>query len=216
VLVCTARDLHNSLEWVDWLDEVAYVGLVGRAGSGYVRISRLGSLLLVTSPQARHFPAPEVLRGRGPVAVPVAQWESLRARFDELPPATALPAAVRSELQAAWQLEAPILGRHDSRSDLLALARARLLAADGAETDVAFRRLEAVSAWLSLDGDVPVAGELVAAAAEGARIETLYFDVPDTFDRPELREWRPYAVRGGRLSPAFRDGWMLAPAPVAG
>jgi hypothetical protein len=33
---------------------------------------------------------------------------------------------------------------------------------------------------------------------------------------PDRREWRPYAVAGERLSPAFGGEWVLDPAPVDG
>jgi hypothetical protein len=59
-----------------------------------------------------------------------------------------------------------------------------------------------------------VEGDLVRADDIGARVELLYGDVHDTFDRPHLREWPAFARRGDRVAPAFDGGWTLDPLPI--
>jgi hypothetical protein len=103
--------------------------------------------------------------------------------------------ARREDLRRAW-------GRPE---------RFELLAAESDSTEVAEGRLRAVADWLATSEEV-VEAELVRSAAA----ETLYVDVPDTFDRPQLEEWQAYAVVDGRLAPAFGGGgWTIEPAPIA-
>jgi hypothetical protein len=72
------------------------------------------------------------------------------------------------------------------------------------------RRAARAAAGFASRGSAPVEGELVRAAA----VDTLYVDVPDTFDRPQLREWQAYAVADGHLAPAFGGGWAIDPSPI--
>jgi len=139
---------------------------------------------------------PGYLRRHGAVAIPVEQWERWRESIAPLPAAAGFQRARRDDLRRAW-------GRPE---------RFELLAAETDSTEDAAARLRAVADWLA-DGDAPAEGELVRGAAVGARVEIVYIDVPDTFDRPELEEWRAYALVDGRLAPAFGD-WTLDPAPI--
>jgi hypothetical protein len=81
------------------------------------------------------------------------------------------------------------------------------------EREVALAGFEQVADWLSTKSDASVQGELVNVSGEGISVETIYFDVPDTFDRPVLREWRPTAHVTGALSPVFGGELVLVPPP---
>ena len=115
-----------------------------------------------------------------------------------MPAAAAFEPTRRGDLDRAWQ--------QPERFDLLA--------AESETTEEAAAHLRAVADWLAV-ADELVEGELVRVAAIEARLETLYVDVRDTFDRPQLREWRPYSVADGGLAPAFEGGWTIDPAPIA-
>ena len=51
-------------------------------------------------------------------------------------------------------------------------------------------------------------------SAEDAVAETIYFDVPDTFDRDVLRKWRATARVGEAITPVFGGELVLVPAPA--
>jgi|GEM_PF-5881716 len=212
-LVCGGEEICNTLEAADWTDtwavqvEVcAQCGYVGCSSGGWVHVSRLGGHLLWTPAEidprdddgAWEYRPPGYLEEQGAVAIAIDQWERWRASLRDLPAAAAFEPTRRGDLRRAWQ--------QPERFDLLA--------AESETTEEAAANLRAVADWLAVV-DVPVEGELVRAAAIGAPVETLFVDVPDTFDRPQLREWRPYAVVDGRLAPAFDGGWTIDPAPIA-
>jgi hypothetical protein len=192
--VCEGIELCNTLEAANWSDE--WGGQVDVCDAcGYIHC-RSGGWVPHEYRVSRYRP-PAYLRWQGAVAIPVEQWERWRESIARLPAAADFQPAHRDDLRRAW-------GRPE---------RFELLAAEIDSTEDAAVRLDSVSKWLGV-ADAPVEGELVRAAAIGARIETLYIDVPDTFDRPKLEEWRPYALVDGRLAPAFGGGWMLDPAPI--
>jgi hypothetical protein len=153
------------------------------------------------------------VRQYGGVAIPVGDWEAWRRRFGELPPADEFPPTLRQDLLAAWRGEAQIFGRFDSPDDLIELARRRTVAADPSSAEEALGELEAVASWLQDEPNAAVEGSLLGASGEGAQVETLYFDVPDTFDRDVLREWRATARIGDQVTPVFGGELVLVPAP---
>jgi hypothetical protein len=212
-VVCGGVEVCNTLEGANWTEDwavqvevCAACGVVHCASGGWVHVSRLGHHVLWTRAEvdfededaSREYRPPDYLPGHGAVAIPVDEWEAWRASIRQLPSAAEFRPARRRELRRAW--ERP--------------ERFELLAAETEATDDAAAHLRAVADWLAA-ADATVEGELVPAAAIGARLETLYIDVPDTFDRPELREWRAYATVDGRLAPAFSGGWTIAPVPIA-
>jgi hypothetical protein len=211
-LVCDEEELCDSLEVANWTDSSAVqvevcpqCGVVGCSSGGWVRVSRLGRHLLWTpaeiDPGDRdvewEYRPPSYLRDHGAVAIPIEHWERWRVSFAGMPSADAFHPTRRGDLRRAWQQP----------------ERFALLAAGRDTTEEAAAHLRAVAEWLGA-ADVPVEGALVQATAVGARLEILYVDVLDTFDRPQLREWRPYAVGDGGLAPAFGDGWTIEPAPI--
>jgi hypothetical protein len=211
-LVCGDVELCNTLEAANWTDEwavqvevCAECGYVHCSSGGWVHVSRLGRHLLWTPAEVdpedeyavSEYRPPDYLRRHCAVAIPVDAWEHWRGSIAELPRPASFRPARRRHLRRAWA--------RPERFDLLAAEREA--------TNDAAAHLRAVAEWLEL-GDAPVDAELVPAEAVGARLETLYIDVPDTFDRPQLREWRPYAVADGRLAPAFSGGWTIEPLPI--
>ena len=212
-LVCGGEEICNTLEGANWTDTWAVqvevcreCGYVGCSSGGWVHVSRLGGHLLWTPAEIDlddqdadwEYRPPTYLRDQGAVAIPIDRWDRWRSSFRDLPAAPAFQPTRRGDLGRAWQ--------QPERFDLLA--------AESETMEEAAVHLRAVADWLAV-GDLPVEGELVHAAALGARLETLYVDVPDAFDRPQLREWRPYAVAEGGLAPAFDGGWTIDPAPIA-
>jgi hypothetical protein len=155
------------------------------------------------------------VREHGAIAIPTAHWEEWRHRFRNLPAPDALPASRRSDLKAAWGLERKLLTRWDGNADPVRLLRDRLVAAEGESTHEATIHLRTLLDWFAADEELAPAADLVRADEHGARVETVYFDVPDTFDRPQLHEWRAFGLKHGRLSPAFGERWVLVPEPVA-
>ena len=203
-LVCGGVELCNTLEAPNWTELVVQVmvceacGYVGCSSGGWVRVSRIGGHLLWTASDDEDARPPAYLRAHGAVAIPIERWEQWRHRIRGLPAAADFRPARRGDLRRAW-------GRPE---------RFELLAAESETTEEAARHLRAVTEWLAV-GEASVAAELVRAAATGTRIETLYLDVPDTFDRPQLQEWQAYAAVDGRLAPAFGSGWTIEPAPIS-
>jgi hypothetical protein len=229
-VLCGEVELTNAINAVDWLDRERAVqvelcescGFVGCASGGYVHVSRLESHVLWTpahidlsDPFEGSWYRPSVaVSGHGGVAIAVADWEAWRQQFPALPPAVEFPPTLRRDLLAAWRGEAQIFGQFDSQDDLVELARARAIAADPSSLEDALAQFEAVALWLQLEPDAPVEGALVRGAVRGARIETLYLDVPDTFDRDALREWRATALVNDRVTAVFSGELVLAPAPA--
>jgi hypothetical protein len=226
-LRCDGVELCNALEWVEWDDEnrvqviiCEECGHIGCASGGYVRVSRLGSFLLWTPGrldpdddfEASEYRTPDFIQETGALAIQTDTWEMLRSHLSQLPAAREFPPMERQDLRAAWELEVPILARGDISEDLPKLVEQRIIAAHDSDTREVVRRVRAVVAWLSEDGDAPMDGDLVRVS--DADVEAAYFDVPDAFDRHELREWRPYARRNARLSPVFRGNWALTPEPI--
>ena len=226
-LLCSGVQLCNSLEWIDWREEFSVqvelceqCGHTNCATGGYVRISRLASNLLWTPPRLEHpddawereqFTPSTALREHGAIAFAVADWESWRARFRDLPPADHFPRTERRDLAAAWTLSAPFGSKGMSAGDFLARVRERLITAESATTENALHRLQALVEWFASDEDSPVDGELAHADADTEGV--LYLDLPDG-RTTRLREWRPYAIRDGRLTLGFGDHWLLSPGVV--
>jgi hypothetical protein len=228
-LVCGGVQLTNAINAVDWLDEEPAVqvelcescGWAGCASGGYVHVSRLESHLLWTPPhidlddpfEASYYRPSDPVRQHGGVAIAVEDWEAWRRQFPGLPPATDFAPTLRRDLLAAWRGEAQIFGQFDSPDDLVELARQRVVAADPSSVEDALAQLDAVASWLQREPDAPVDGALVDAP-DGAGVETLYLDVPDTFDRDVLREWRATASIDGRRTPVFGGSLVLVPPPA--
>jgi hypothetical protein len=154
----------------------------------------------------------EAVRRYGGIAISVEEWESWRGRFADLPAPDKFPQTLRRDLLAAWRGEAPIFGRFDSPDRLVQVARERAVAADPSSLEAALAGLEAVAEWLNTETESPVEGKLVSVSSEDVSVETIYFDVPDTFDRPVLREWRPTARVTDAVSPTFGGELVLVPA----
>jgi hypothetical protein len=228
-LVCEGVQLSNALGWVDWFDEPAVqVELCEACGharcesGGYVHVSRLGKHVLWTQPhidpsdpfESYQYRASEPVRKYGAIAIPAEEWEAWRHRFAELPSSGMFPRTERRDLFDAWLREAPVFGVWDARDQIAELARERAVAAEPGETANALRSIDAIVHWFREEPDAPVDGELVAVASHGASVETLYVDVPDTFDRPVLHEWPAVARRGGHVAPVFGRELMLVPEPA--
>jgi hypothetical protein len=137
----------------------------------------------------------------------VAAWQR---RFS-LPAVDAFPRTTRRDLSAAWRAGAQILGQFDSHDRLLELVRERAIAAAPSSLDDALAQLETVNGWFTDDPDAVVERPL-GSVPDGAQVETIYLDVPDTFDRDELREWRATARLDDHPSAVFNNGIVLLPA----
>jgi hypothetical protein len=229
-LVCNGEQLTNAINAVDWLDKEPAVqvelceccGFAGCTTGGYVHVSRLGSLLLWTPPhvdlsdpfEASQYRASDPVRRHGAVAIKVDDWDRWRRQFDRLPAADEFPQTLRRDLLAAWRGEAQIFRQFDSPDDLVDLARQRAVAADPSSLEGALAQIEMVAGWLWADPDVVVDGSLVNAVSEGAAVETIYFDVPDTFDRDVLREWRATSRIGDQITVVLAGELVLVPPPA--
>jgi hypothetical protein len=206
-LICEGEQLTNAINAVDWLDSDPAVqvelceecGFAGCATGGYVHVSRLGEFVLWTEPhvnvhdafESHQYRASDPIRRHGGLAIAVEEWVAWRQEFAGLPAANEFPQTVRRDLQGAWLGEAPIFGQFDSPDHLVALARERAVASDPSSLDDALPWLDALATWFTEAPEAVVDGSLGSASTEGVAVETIYFDVPDTFDRPVLREWRP-------------------------
>jgi hypothetical protein len=228
-LICSGEQLANGIEAVDWFDEPAVqvelcesCGFAGCESGGYVHVSRIGRYVLWTAPhvdlndpfESFQYGPSQPVRLYGGVAIPVGEWERWRGQFASLPGADYFPRTTRGDLYAAWHGEAPIFRDFDDPTQLVGLVRERAVAADPSSLDEALGDVGVVAKWLSADPDVPVDGELRAAADEQAAVGTIYFDVPDTFDRPRLREWSATARLGGQVTPVFGGELVLASVPL--
>jgi hypothetical protein len=187
-----------------------------------VHVSRLASHVLWTPPRVdpsdpfesnQHRPSDPVRR-HGGVAIRVEDWEARRRQFDGLPAAGEFPQTVRRDLLAAWRADAEIFGQLDSPDHLVELARTRAVAADPSTLDDALAQLERVAGWLRADLDAVVGGALVSASSGDAAVETIYLDVPDTFDPGVLREWRPTGRVRGQIIAVFGGELVLVPPPA--
>jgi hypothetical protein len=124
-----------------------------------------------------------------------------------------LPPSRRSHLEAAWGLER-IFAPRDEGAPPARVVRDRLIAAALRSTEEASAHLLALVDWFGADAELPVGSDLARAKEIGAQIETLYFDLPDTFDRPMPLEWQAFALTADGLTPAFAATWVLVPEPV--
>jgi hypothetical protein len=228
-LVCGGIELSNAVSWVDWLEEPAVqvqlcesCGISGCESGGYVHVSRLGRYLLWTQPhidasdavEAYQYRASNAVREHGAVAISVDDWSQWRDRLTGLPRPEGFPTATRRDLLDAWQAEAPGFGRWDHPDQLLSLVREWAVAAEPSETGEALQCLEALVQWFRAEPDAAVEGELVLVGDGELTVETLYLDVPDTFDRPALLEWTALARHDGRVTPVFGGELVLVPEPT--
>jgi hypothetical protein len=229
-LRCGEIELSNALESVRWFESPAVqvvlcedCGYPGCESGGYVHVSRLGAHVLWTRPHvdesnpldAYQYRAAEPVRTYGAVAIRAKEWDSWGDRLPDWPSAESFPPTTRHDLFAAWYLEAPLSGTWDAPERLVTLTRERVLSTNPSELGDALDGLAALVAWFTDDADAAVNGELVSVTAEGATLETLYVDIPDTFDRPVLREWPAYSRRGDLVTPVFGGGLVLFPEPAA-
>ncbi|HMJ00744.1 MAG TPA: hypothetical protein VK488_12980 [Gaiellaceae bacterium] len=230
-LICDGVELSNAITWVEWFDEAEPAvqvqlceacGIPGCQSGGYVHVSRLGNHVLWTHPHidpsdsfaSYQYRPSEAVSTHGAVAFPIRQWNSWSEELAGLPPATEFARTMRRDLLSAWQSEAPLFGRWDSPDQLLSMARERAVAGEPSEPSDALESLDALVRWFREAPDDFVDGELVPFSAGERTGETLYFDVPDTFDRPVLREWTPLARREGRVTPLFGGELVLVPEPI--
>jgi hypothetical protein len=228
-LLCGDVELSNAITWIDWFYDPAVqvvlcesCGTAGCQSGGYVHVSRLGKHLLWTQPhvdqgdtfKAYEYRASQALKEHGAIAIPVDEWIAWRERLPDLPAPDRFPKTTRRDLLGAWQAEAPLFGRWDCPDQLLALARERAVAGDPLEPSESLEDLETVVRWFGADPGAPVEGELVPVGNREWNVATIYFDVPDTFDRPVLREWAALARRDGRVTPVFGNELVLAPEPT--
>jgi hypothetical protein len=228
-LVCAGVELSNAINWVDWFDEPAVqvrlceaCGIAGCESGGFVHVSRLGHHLLWTEPrvdagdafESHQYRASEAIREYGSVAIPVEEWSQWRERVTDLPSPDKFPSTTRKDLLGAWQAEAPVFGTWDHRDQLLSLVSAQAVATEPSETTEALQSLEALVRWFRAKPDAAVEGELAPIGAGERTVETLYLDVPDTFDRPVLREWAALARHDGRVTPVFGGELVLVPEPT--
>lgn len=227
-LLCGGVQLSNAVGSVDWFDEPAVqVELCEACGhahcesGGYVHVSRLGDRVLWTRPhidendpfEAYQYRAAEPVRANGAVAIPAEVWDDLQERFPHWPSADRFPIATRADLFAAWYLEAPLPDARTLPAQLLALVRELVVASDPSPAVDALECLASLVTWFTAAPDEPIAGDLVEASADGAVVETLHLDVPDTFDRPTLREWPAFAMCAGTVAPVFGGSLVLSTAP---
>ena len=202
-LLCGDLEVCNSLEAAEWdaapgVQVVACeaCGITQCAAGGWVHVSRLGRHVLWTPLEleleddlrAREYTPPAYLREHGALAVPVIDWDGWRERIPTMPQAAELPTTRRRELLRAWK--PPGFDPFERENSAVS----------------------AIADWLAVDA--PVDADLVRADEIGAQVELLYGDVHDTFDRPHLREWQAFALRGDCLAPAFEGGWTLEPLPI--
>jgi hypothetical protein len=230
-LICSGVELSNALTWVEWFgeDEPAVqvelceaCGIAGCQSGGYVHVSRLGKHILWTRPHvdpsdsfaSYQYRPSEAVATHGAVAFPIAQWNTWSKELRGLPPATTFAGTTRRDLLSAWESEAPVFGRWDSPDHLLSLARERAVAGEPSESRSVLESLDALVRWFREKPDDVVDGELVRVDADDWTVETLYLDVPDTFDRPILREWTPLARLEGRVTPLFGGKLVLVPEPT--
>ena len=190
-LVCGGLELSNAISWVDWLEEPA------------VQVQLCETCR-----------ASNAVREHGGVAIPLDEWIQWRHRFTGLPSPDGFPSTTRLDLLDAWQAEAPGFGSWDQPDQLLSLAREWAVAAEPSETSEALERLEALVQWFRAEPDAVVEGELVPVGDGEVTVETLYLDVPDTFDRPVLHEWTALARHDGRVTPVFGGELVLVPEPI--
>lgn len=230
-LVCGGVELSNAVTWVEWFDKdepavqvqlCEACGIPGCQSGGYVHVSRLGKHVLWTHPRidesdsfaSYQYRPSEAVATHGAVAFPISRWNSWGDELEGLPPATRFPGTTRLDLFFAWQSQAPLFGTWDSPDQLLSLARERSVAGDPSEPSDTLESLSALARWFREEPDDVVEGELIPLDGSEWAVETLYFDVPDTFDRPVLREWAPLARREERVTPLFNGALVLVPEPA--
>jgi hypothetical protein len=227
-LVCEGLEICNTMEGSHWTEpELVQVvvceecGHPGCASGGYARLSRLASYALLSRPlphpadpwEVSEYRPSHAIGKHGAVAVPLAEWTRWGERFDNLPHPDVLPPSQRSHLAAAWGLER-IFAPRDKGAPPARVVRDRLIAAALRSTEEASAHLLALVDWFGADAELPVGSDLARAKEIGAQIETLYFDLPDTFDRPMPLEWQAFALTADGLTPAFAATWVLVPEPV--
>jgi hypothetical protein len=230
-LICAGVELSNAITWVEWFDEdepavqvqlCEACGIAGCESGGYVHVSRLGEHILWTHPHidpsdsfaSYQYRPSEAVATHSAVAFPITHWNGWSEELRGLPVATKFPGTTRRDLLFAWQSEAPLFGRWDSPDQLVSLARERAVAGEPSEPDGALESLDALVRWFREEPEGVIDGELVPLDADEWTVETLFFDVPDTFDRPVLREWAPLARREGRATALFGGEFVLVPEPA--
>jgi hypothetical protein len=204
-LTFRGKVLCNSLGSVDWLETPTQVeicdhcGTPGCASGGYVHVSRVGDLILWTSPQISD--EDDFARGQHTAAWPRATfsalvfprstWIDLAAKFLGMPLSDQVVDVNGRAICDAWMHRA---GPDRPPRDLAEALRVTLVACDTLDNTAAF---DAVDHWLdrllSLNSDS--APRLLASSHPHGQIETLYFDGPGSAD------WAAFALIEGRPFP---------------
>ena len=195
------QELTNSLEYVDWLEgnPVQVIlcedcGFSQCASGGYLNVSRLGDVVLWSSPQvdlddkweASEYAPSHALRRLGAVVVTDATWSRWGETVAEGLPEPQWPQATRRELLDAWLLELRGRSRVEGPSEVVPMLRKGLLAADSTTADAAIGRVAQALDWLQAEPHSVLTGSLVALPVDDMTIESLYFDGPGHEDWPCL------------------------------
>ena len=224
-VLCDGVELTNALDWVDWLtDGPVQVVLCEACGTsqcasgGYAHVSRLGTHLLWTLPridrtdpfESSEYGTSYALEQRGAVAIPFSVWDGWRQQFPDIPEADAFPRTRRSDLYHAWTDGTGLTYPTVPTAEFLVAVREHAVASDPSDLAQLVAAVEQLASWFAADPELPVDGHL-AEASDRVTVETLYFDLPDTFDRPRLHEWQAAGLSDGNLSPVL-GGLILDPA----
>jgi hypothetical protein len=223
-VVCDGVELTNAVDWVDWLtDGPVQVVLCEACGAnhcasgGYAHVSRLGTHLLWTLPridwtdpfESSEYGTSYALEQRGAVAIPFSVWDEWRQQFPDIPDADAFPRTRRSDLYHAWTDGTGLIYRVAPAAEFLTAVREHAVASDPSDLAALVAAVEQLTSWFAADPEAPVDGRL-AEPSDRVVVETLYFDLPDTFDRPRLHEWQAVCRSGGNLSPVL-GGLVIDP-----
>lgn len=209
---CCHTELTNALNWIDWSENPIQVmlceacGHEGCSSGGYVHVSRLGGYVLWTMPQVdldeawqegTYLPLGAIEK-HGAIALPLEAWDQFRTIARGIPDMGSLPSANGLALAEAWALGP---GRPANVMELGSVLRDRLIGADTLERVEALTLVERTLESLLAQR----AHATAPAEAMSARIETLYFDGPQSED------WPAFAIAGQQVLPALTSKLVLIP-----
>ncbi len=188
-------ELCNSLEWTEWLHNPVQVqlcdacGTIGCGSGGYIHLSKVSDIVLWTNPQidpvTELYPA-TALQRVGAIGFPAATWNVITSASANVPHLSVLEVANGRALLEAWLSS---VRRYCAEANFTAALRRNLLAADTLEIDAAIKQVERWSVWFAKRNQAVVGGRVVSIAECKARVETLYFDGPASYDWPALADW---------------------------
>ena len=210
---CDGYTLSNCLEQVEWSPDPFQVftcegcGIMGCKPGGWVRLSRVGNLVLFT--RGFHWsgePSISAVEECGSILLPVAIWERWRESVPSIPQFEAIPVIDRATLAEVWISHTLFGTRAERFCDPSPMTlKEELVACDRLQVDEAILLVQKVLDWRRTGNEDQLDGTIQPIGEVDVELETLYFSGSSN------RDWTAFAWWQESLTLAFGSEWVFLP-----